>query len=300
MKKIFAVLITFLTVFLCSCSDKNTDTSDETTSAEQTSVSTTISSTSEKQSEIKYSTEWGTDLLPADFPPPPSNTHSIEIKSGEANKEYSSDWVRIQFTCPENEIYRFTNTLIKAGYIGGSKKIEAPSVYFPAGFNGYWQNGKNYIRIAASEYDDKGELTVLLDIAECKDNFPMVLTSMFPKFNGFSKNSGLYSEYDKNKNKITNDFIGSLNAASWTWDFGFENTFVGVSLEEVEAYVNELVNAEFSGASATSITDGCTVVSYDLIKKVGDKYHGVFIAYNQILKTMDILYTNDASIIVNI
>ena len=300
MKKSFAVLLAFLTVFLCSCSDKNITTHDTTTSTEQPSEATAALSTTEKQSEIEYATEWGTDLLPTDFPPPPANTHGIEIKSGKANKEYSSDWVRIQFTCPENEIYRFTNALIKSGYIGGSKKITAPSVYYPSGFNGYWQNGINYIRIAASQYDDNGQLTVLLDIAECRDNFPTVLTNMFPKFNGFTKNSGLYSEYDKNKNKTTNEFIGSLNASSWTWDFGFENTFVGVTLEEVEAYVNELVNAEFSGASATSVTDGCTVVSYDLIKKVGNSYYGVFIAYNQILKTMDILYTNDASIIVNI
>ncbi|MBQ4603334.1 MAG: hypothetical protein IJB16_01915, partial [Clostridia bacterium] len=79
----------------------------------------------------------------------------------------------------------------------------------------------------------------------------------------------------------------------WSWDFGFENTFIGVTLEEVEAYVNDLVNAEFSGSSATSVTDGCTVVSYDLIKETGNNTYGVFIAYNQILKTMDIVYTND-------
>ena len=53
------------------------------------------------------------------------------------------------------------------------------------------------------------------------------------------------------------------------------------------------MSKEFSGSSATSITDGCTVVSYDLVKEIGDKVYGVFIVYNEILKTMDIVYTNN-------
>ncbi len=292
MKKTIAILLAFSTLFLYACSSKNNTDETTTNSAEQTSISTNVSDTT-KNDNVEYISEWGIDLLPADFPAPPSGAYNFEYEHGHANNEYASDWVRIQFTCPENEIYRFTNDFIKAGYIGGAKKIEAPASYFKPGFNGYWQNGKNYIRVAASQYGENNELTLLIDIAECKDNFPMVLTSIFPKFNGYAKNSGLYNEYDENRNRLNNEFIGSLNAKSWSWDFGFENTFIGVTLEEVEAYVNDLVNAEFSGSSATSVTDGCTVVSYDLIKETGDNTYGVFIAYNQILKTMDIVYTND-------
>ncbi len=292
MKKTIALLLAFSMIFLYACSGKK-DTDISTTAFSGQSETLASTSAVTKNSTVEYFSEWGIDLLPADFPAPPSGAYNFEYEHGQANEEYASDWVRIQFTCPENEIYRFTNDFIKAGYIGGAKKIEEPASYFKPGFNGYWQNGKNYIRVAASQYGENNELTLLIDIAECKDNFPMVLTSVFPKFNGYSKNSGLYNEYDENRNRLNNEFIGSLNAKSWSWDFGFENAFVGVSLEEVEAYVNELVNAEFSGASATSVTDGCTVVSYDLVKEIGDKTYGVFIAYNQILKTMDIVYTNN-------
>ncbi len=292
MKKAIAFLLAFSTIFLYSCSDKeSTNTGKEQATPSVSDEAETSAATTD--SSVKYISEWGIDLLPEDFPSPPKGAHNFEYEHGEANDEYASDWVRIQFTCPENEIYKFTNDFIKAGYIGGAKKIEEPSVYFKAGFNGYWQNGKNYIRVSASQYEKNGDLTLLIDIAECKDNFPTVLTSIFPKFNGYAKNTGLYNEYDDNKNRLDNKFIGSLNAKSWSWDFGFENAFVGVTLEEVENYVNELVNAEFSGSTSTSVTDGCTVVSYDLVKETGDKIYGVFIVYNQILKTMDVVYTNN-------
>ena len=290
MKKTIALLLALSTIFLCSCSDK--DENIETTATEQTSAVTNISETT-KNNNVEYINKWDIDRLPDDFPEPPSGAYNLEYEYNQANDIYASDFVRIQFTCPENEIYRFTNDFIKAGYIGGAKKIEEPASYFKPGFNGCWQNGKNLIRISASQYEENGDLSILIDITECKDNFPMVLTSVFPKFNGYSKNSGLYNEYDENRNRLNNEFIGSLNAKSWSWDFGFENAFIGVTLEEVEAYVNDLTNAEFAGKSITSVTDGCTVISYDLVKETNGKTYGVFIAYNQILKTMDIVYTNN-------
>ena len=300
MKKIIALTLAFSLLFLCACSD-NKDIGAETTPSEisttENAVATSVQDTS-KNADIKTPASWNSDLLPDDFPSPPNGTHEIIIEKNEANKNYSSDWVSIQFTCPENEIFRFTNDLLKAGYIGGTKKIEPPSTYYREGFNGAWQNGKNLLRISASRYNDKGEITVVIDITECKDNFPAVLTSAFPKFNGFSKNNGLYSEYDENKNRLDNEFPGSLNAKSWTWDFGFERAFVGVSEAEVDAYVDKLVKAEFAGKSSTSVTDGCTVISYDLVKETETCVYGVFIAYNQILKTLDILYTNDISLVI--
>ena len=290
MKKIIAFILAFSMIFLCACSDNKTETITESTTSVLTET-TVVSTTSDPNKKII--SEWGIDLLPRDFPAPPNGAYNFEYEHGKANDEYASDWVRIQFTCSENELYRFTNDFIKSGYTGGTKRIDAPSTYFKEGFNGYWQNGKNYIRVSASQYLENNEITLLIDITECKDNFPTVLTSVFPKFNGYSKNSGLYNEYDDNMNRLDNEFIGSLNAKSWSWDFGFENAFVGVTIEEVEAYVDELVSKEFSGSSATSITDGCTVVSYDLVKEIGDKVYGVFIVYNEILKTMDIVYTNN-------
>lgn len=286
MKKTTAFLLALSMIFLYACSDnENTDT-------ETTTVASTTNTT-ENNTTVRYFTEWGIDLLPDDFPAPPSGAYNFEYENGEANKAYASDWISIQFTCPENEIYRFTNELTKAGYIGGAKKIASPSSYFPSGFNGYWQNGKNYIRVAASQYGKNGELTLVIDIAECKDNFPMVLTSVFPKFNGYAKNSGLYNEYDENRNPLDNEFIGSLNAKSWSWDFCFENAFVGVTLEEVETYVNKLDDADFSGTRSINAVDGCTVVSYDLVKEIDNNIYGVFIVYNQIFQTMDIVYSKN-------
>ena len=295
MKKIIALMLAFLMLFLCACSDKK-NINNETT-VEQSLTETTIVNSSKKD-DTDIITDWNSDLLPEDFPEPPNGMHDVVIEQNQSNINFDSDWVSIQFTCPENEIYKFTNDILKAGYIGGAKKIDMPSEYYRAGFNGAWQNGKNLIRISASQYNKLGEITVVIDITECKDRFPTVLTSVFPKFNGFSKNSGLYSEYDENKNRLDNEFIGSLNAKSWTWDFAFERAFVGVTLEEVENYVNELVNAEFAGKSATSVTDGCSVISYDLIKETETCVYGVFIIYNQILKTLDILYTNDAMLLI--
>ena len=200
MKKFIALILSLTTLFLCSCS-QNEENSEETTVSTTASAEETTKAVSATNTDTEYVTEWNYDLLPEDFPPPPSNTHNVEYEHGTANEEYSSDWVRIQFSCPQNEIFRFTNEFIKSGYTGGAKKIDTPSSYYRPGFNGYWQNGKNYIRIAASQYSDSGEITVLLDIAECKDNFPQVLTSVFPKFNGFAKNQGIYNEYDENRNR---------------------------------------------------------------------------------------------------
>lgn len=299
MKKIIALTLAFSFIFLCACSDKNNDSSETTTAASTTAAAVTTAVTvSGNNTENKTVSEWNSDLLPEDFPSPPGGTHDILIEKNPADEKYSSDWVSIQFTCPENEIFRFTNNLIKSGYIGGTKKIDLSAKYYKPGFNGAWQNGKNLIRVSASQYNDKGEITVVIDITECKDNFPAVLTNVFPKFNGFSKNNGLYSEYDEDRNRLDNEFTGSLNAKSWTWDFGHERAFVGVSEAELEAYIDELVNAEFAGQSATTVTDGCTVISYDLVKETETCIYGVFIAYNQILKTLDILYTNDAFLLI--
>ncbi len=293
MKKIIALTLAFLILSLCSCSDsKKNDTSREH------STSSVHGETTAEVSTVEYITEWGINLLPDDFPPPPSGAHSFEYEQVAADEEYASDRVRIRFTCPENEIYRFTNDLIKAGYSGGAKKINSPSTYFKPGFNGYWQNGKNYIRVAESKYEENGELTLRIDITECKDNFPAVLTNIFPKFDGYTKSNGVYSEYDDNKNQLDNEFIGSLNANSWTWGFASGNSFVGVTLEELDSYIDKLVNAGFSGSHSTSVTDGCTTIFYDLVKEKSDKTYGVLIAYNQILKTMDIVYTNDIFIFI--
>ena len=295
MKRIIALSLAFSLIFLCACSDKKAD--DTVASTTENTVSSTVAESTAK-SDVKLVTEWGTNLLPEDFPPPPNGTHGVLTEQVQADENHTYDRFLIQFTCPENEIYRFTNNLLKAGYTGGAKKIDSPSSYYKSGFNGAWQNGKNLIRVAENQYEENGKLTVVIEITECKDNFPAVLTNIFPKFNGYSKDSGLYSEYDEIGNRLDNEFPGSLYARSWTWDFGFERAFVGVTESELEAYVNELVEAEFSGKSQTSVTDGCTVVSYDLIKVVGETTYGVFIAYNQILKTMDILYTNNASLLI--
>lgn len=295
MKKLLAFVFALLTVFLCSCSNKNNNNA--TTSTALTYESSTAVSTTET---IEYFTDWGTDLLPENFPAPPEKAYNLSVSTGQASETgYRSDWVRLTFICPEPNFYMFANDLQSKGYKGGFKNISSPSTYFPAGYNGGWQDGKHLVLVYnASKKSDSNDIIFVLDILECIDNFPEALTEVFPKFEGYSGTIGSYFRYDTEGKLLADKYEGTINLDRWYWDFGFENAFIGVTLEEAEAYAQKLVDAEFSGASATDVVDGCSVVSYDLIKEIGDKTYGAFMVYNQITKTLDIVYTNEIEFVI--
>ena len=286
MKRLIAFVISISLILLCACSGNETQT--------ENSSNETVQTTEHPNS----FSEWGTDLLPAEFPAPVKGMHDLKVESGNASEDtYRTDWVRLTFTCFEKAIYDFSNSLASNGYIGGIKNIHAPTGYYYEGFNGNWQNGKNIVRVNSSKTLDSGEIEFVFDILECRESFPAELAEAFPKFEGYAISTGKYYLYNDDKSEvISRKFGGVLSDNSWYWDFGYEDAFIGVSMDEITAYENALVKAGFGGECSTSVVDGCTVISYDLYKTVGDKRHAVFVAYNQILKTLDIVYTNDASL----
>ncbi|MBQ2847703.1 MAG: hypothetical protein IJE74_05545 [Clostridia bacterium] len=286
MKKLSAVFLAFLMLFLCSCSDGNP----VATPSDAENI-TTPESVTEKYNVI---TEWGTDLLPEKFPSPPKGTHDFSIVKGEGVSEafaYSTDFYRITFICPEQEFYSFSNEMISLGYKGGAKSIKN-GTYYTDGFSGYWQNGETYVRISDSTATDSGEIIFQIDIAQCVDNFPSALEEYFPKFNGYCMSIGSFCGHDGNGEQITDEFEGSFAMPAWHWEFRFSNGFVGVERAEFEEYFFEIEAEGFEGILSTSTVDGFTVMSGDLTK---DNY-GVFMLYNTNLKTLDIAYTNDTSI----
>ncbi len=289
MKKLSAILLALILLFLCSCSEDNgsvsTPSDAETEAAALTENSTMI-------------TEWKTDLLPEKFPSPPKGTHDFSIAKGEgatADYAYTTDFLRITFICPEFEFYSFSNEMLSLGYKGGSKSVSG-GTYYRDGFKGYWQNGETYVRINNTTKTDEGEVIFEIDIAKCVDNFPSALEKFFPKFNGYCMSSGTFCGHDGNGDRITTVFEGSFAAPSWHWDFRFSNGFVGVEQVEFEEYFYALEKLGYEGTISTNTIDGFSVMSGDMIKSAPEGDYGVFMLYNINLKTLDIAYTNDASI----
>ncbi len=291
MKKIIALLILLSMLLVCACSKQSTNS--ETTASASDEQSSSEPQPTEKP--VKYVSEWGSDLVPEDFPPPPEKAHDVLVSSGKANDHIYSDWIRIRFTCPEHTFYAFSNSMDEAGYTGGVKKI-SNGTYYSDGFKGYWQNGKHLIRISNSSAADNGETKFTFEISECQDNFPEELTEHFPKFEGFTKAQGVYCGHDADGKHETYEFSGMFDSPRWHWDFRFTDGFVGVEEAEFEAYYNLLGEEGFSGIISTSTVDGCSTISVDTIKKVNEKNYCVFLLYNQTLKTLDIAYTNDPTI----
>ncbi len=288
MRKFIALFISASMLFLCACSDQNENFEETTTAFTETTV--------------KYSTDWRSAPLPDNFPSPPEKMHDFYFSTGKGNESgagYRSDWVRLVFTCPENEFFLFSNKFTENGYIGGVKKIEEGATYYPVGFNGSWQDGEHLVQINKTVEKANGELTFTIDICECTVNFPEELTAIFPKFDGYSRNSGKYG-YLEADGTISETYTKDSNKEKWYWDFGFKDAFAGVTLNEVDEYLQALVDAEFAGKRTATNVDGCTVVSASMVKEIGEDVYGVFIGYNQITKTLDIFYTNYIEFIVGV
>lgn len=303
MKKLFAIILTISILFLCACSDnKNNPDSLTTTSAADSSVSTTIKplpvTPTQTTAVPVIITDWGTDLLPKDFPAPPEGTFGFIIEQGNHETDdgnFKSDWVRLKFTCPAQSFFTFSNTMIDLGYIGAAKEI-TDGTYYADGIKGFWQNGKHIVRINSSHLDDDGNLTVIIDVVPCTDNFPTQLLQYFPKFEGYTAGSGEYCGHDSGGNFLTHS-IDSGFSPYWHWSFRFADGFVGVSHDEFEAYYTLLGEMDFSGVITSSTVDGCNILSVDVEKTIGDYTYGVYMLFNQSLRTLDIVYTNNPSLV---
>lgn len=292
MKKLSAVILTLSILFLCACAGQEEP---ETTTAGSAAAP---SMTAPQTTEAAVITEWGTKLLPEDFPAPPEGTYGFIIEEGDPAVDegnFLSKWVRIQFTCPEQNFHTFTNSLIENGYVGGSKKI-TNGTYYSDGTHGFWQNGKNLIRINSSQISLNNDLTVIIDIVPCTDNFPEALLQYFPKFNGYTAGSGTYCGHDASEASLTKSFENGFSPY-WHWDFRFSNGFAGVTLEDFESYYKTLGDMGFSGVITSSTVDSCNIISVDVIKEIGGTTYGVFMLFNQSLRTLDIVYTNNPNLL---
>lgn len=303
MKKIFAVILTFSILFLCACGGKGADvtTTDGGNTTEFVPVRlTTKATTTLPPADPVYFSQWPSNLIPKNFPAPPEGSYGFNYKEGDHEKhegDFALDWVRIGFICPEHNFHSFTNEMTKLGYIGGSKKITNGTFYID-GYKGYWQDGENIVQILSTSTDKNGNMTVIIDITPCADNFPEPLTEYFPKFNGFTSSSGEYCGYDISKTPFTDKFEGDF-PAYWYWEYRFSNCFVGVTLEEFEAYYKALGDMDFSGVITSSNIDGCDIISVDVTKVTDNDTIAVYMLFNQTLRTLDIAYTNDPSLYTN-
>lgn len=290
MKNFSAILLVLAIFFLSACSGN--------TSSGTASDAETVTDISDQTTRYNTITEWGIDILPENFPAPPKGTHDFSFARGEGTKAafaYTSDFVRLTFVCTEHELHKFANELSSIGYKGGIKKIQN-GTYYTDGIHGYWQNGENLIIIDDSTETDDGEYIFQVDVAKCVDNFPQALEKFFPKFNGYCKSIGSFCGHDGNGEQITDEYEGSLALPEWHWEFRFSNGFVGVEQAEFEKYFYEIEDMGYKAILATSNIDECTVMTGDLIKETTEGTYGVFMVYNVNFKTLDIAYTNDASI----
>ena len=296
MKKLSAILLALSMLFLCACSSGGSITNiltPTTTAAEKNII-----------------TEWGTDLLPADFPAPPNGTYNFEIAKGNHEtdeSDYASDWVRIRFTCPTNSVYQFTNAFLNSNYKGGSKNVTNGVDYYRNGLHGYWFDGKNIVKINSSSsfinsQSQSSETTITIDIVPAKKGLPEVLLQYFPDFEGYSVGNGNFCGHDASLEFITSDPSSGLSP-NWHWEFlgtgGRGNCFVNVSQDDFDNYCDLLGAAKFSGPITTAMLDGFNVTMVDVIKNINNTTYGVYIIYNHSLMTLDVAFTNNPQLITN-
>lgn len=295
MKKLFAVILTISILFLCACAGREekpvtTSESGETSATVLPLLTTTVPVTTIPV----IITEWGTDLLPEVFPKPPEGTYGFIIEEGDPKTDegnFKTKWVRIKFSCPAKNFFSFTNEMIDLGYLGASKEV-TNGTYYPDGIKGYWQNGKHMVRINSSYLDKEGTLTVIMDIVPCTDNFPEQLLQYFPKFDGYTAGEGHYCGHDSGENFLTTD-VSSGFSPYWHWSFQHSNCFMGVTYEEFEEYYTTLGDMGFAGIITSSMLDGCNVICVDVTKEINGYTYGVYTIFNQSLRTLDVVYTNN-------
>ena len=293
MKKFIVPILAISMLFLCACSGNNTPPIAETT----TNVQTTESDKKEVIS------EWGSELLPDNFPSPPEGTFDFEIAQGNHLtdvSDYASDWVRMKFTCPQNKFFDFTNALLTNGYIGRTRTVnEIDNYYYRNGVHGYWQDGTNIVKINSSSVNN-GNLTVIIDIVPCTKGLPEKLLEFFPDFDGYCVGSGLYCGHDASLEFITSQ-PGDTLSPNWHWEFlctgNKGNAFIGVTEDEFDDYCDLLGEAKFSGPITETTADGFTVTTVDTTKNIGNTTYGAYMIYNPDLMILEFGFTNNPVLI---
>lgn len=298
MKKFAAIILTFAILFLCACASEKGDNS--TTTQFVPSMLTLPTTTTMPTTKPVIFSEWPSDLIPEKFPAPPEKSYAFEIAKGNYKTDegnFHSDWVRIRFICPEQNFHTFTNEMQSLGYVGASKKI-TEGTFFRNGYIGAWQDGKNIVRINNTYTDPNNNMMVIIDIVPCKNTFPDALTKIFPKFEGYTPSTGVYCGHDSNGMQISGSYDGTFDTY-WHWEYRFSKSYVGVSLDEFEAYYETLGEMGFSGVISAALVDGCDILSVDVEKKIGDTTYVAHLLFNQTTKTLDLAFSNDPSIYEN-
>ncbi len=292
MKKYFALILAISLIFLCACTGNNTS---------GTTSTTAVQTTSEDQKVII--SEWGSDLLPANFPAPPEGTFNFEIAKGNHltdESDYASDWVRIRFTCPQNNFFTFTNAILTNGYTGRTRTVnEIDNIYYRNGIHGYWQDGTNIIKINSSHLEN-GNLTVVIDIVPCTKGLPEKLLEYFPDFDGYCVGNGYYCGHDASLEFVTSTPEENLTP-NWHWEFlctgDFGNAFIGVTEEEFDAYCDLIGEAKFSGPISEATVDGFNVIMVDTEKNIDSTTYGAYMIYNPDLMILEFGFTNNPVLI---
>ncbi len=292
MKKFSAIILAASMLFLCACTGNETP---------GTSTTTSVPTTDAKEKTII--TQWNTDLLPANFPAPPAGTYNFEIAEGNHltdESDYTSDWVRIRFTCPQSNFFTFTNALVSNGYTGRTRTVnEIENIYYRNGIHGYWRDETNIVKINSSSVKD-GELTVIMDIVPCKKGLPEKLLEFFPDFDGYCVGNGYYCGHDSSLEFITRT-PGETLSPNWHWEFlctgNAGNAFIGVTEEEFDAYCDLLGEAKFSGPITSDNVDGFKVTMVDVLKDIDSTTYGAYMLYNPDLMLLEFGFTNNPVLI---
>lgn len=287
MKRIIALALCAAFIFLCSCSDKEynapvTDSVNYVNGDEWTGIGR------------EMVTDWFDGAvdgvtqndLPADFPSVPDETSNISIKKRtpqDTAAGYTSDWIELVFSAPRQSVNKFSDDLRKAGYKGVAR-------YLPvSGWQGAWQNGKHFVRIASWEYEYDGSYIITVHITECRKSTHPELEAVVPMFNGFSATEGSYFELINGGAK-RHDFDGSFHA-EWQLEYSGSGTIAGTNQDEFDSYVETLNKNGFIGQrSFYNSADECIVYVYEGYNKETGITVAAFL--NESLMTLEIRYTN--------
>lgn len=225
--------------------------------------------------------------LPDDFPAVPDETSNVSIKKHSPEDSgigYASDWIEIVFSAPMHSVYNFADDLKRAGYAGTARYLETN------GWQGAWQNGKNFIRIADWENEYDGSYIITLHVTDClKASYPE-LEAIVPVFDGVTSAKGTYYEIKHDGSAEKHDFDGMFHA-EWQIEYSLNGSIAGTTKEAFEAYAQELELNGFEGQNSFySDNNECLIYFYEGI----NKETGILVAayFNESLMTLEIRYTN--------
>lgn len=299
MKKLTAFILCFSFLFLFGCEDEKQDNVkyvnvDNPTSIEKNYASgwddfitpTEDTSTDTVQPEVDIS-----ELLPENFPDMPEGIADLRITKMPFSEEtgYPTEYTEMKFICEYPTLIMFSQSLKDIGYKGGIKEI-SNGTYYPTGIHGAWQDGNYLIRIVGTEAIIDGSHDVTIHIVPCEDLFPSELAAISSAFNGYCGATPFYYEY-VNGDAYLRDYDGSFHA-KWVITFTNDCSFVGVTREDFEKYLEELNAKGYEiGTVEPGTLDSCNTFLGEATSSDESIY--ILLLYNESLATLDIYYTND-------